>query len=229
MAIIDLSSMRWIVPMLMIVSAQTPSSCCQAPQANATVTVYAECNDSLVNTSSGNSTCVGLDKALSSARSDMALSLLPGVHTIYNTTMMSDLTNISIVGTSHASTARGKVVITCSQGQGLSFINISGLFLSNITISNCGLGWELLSSMVDILHNYLELFIYFPPSTQVAVFLGLCENVSIVNTTIMNTTGIGLVGINILGKSAIYGMNFNNNRYSLTLEQAMHPRPGARW
>jgi predicted outer membrane repeat protein len=212
MAVIVPSNMRWLVPLLMIVIAQAPSSLCQGAQE--TVIVYTDCSNSSVNADSGNSRCVELDEALSSAVSGTILYLQPGVHTVYNTTIISDLTNLLIVGTSEVS--RDQVVITCSQGQGLSFVNISGLFLSHVTISNCGLGGQLLSSKVDILRNYIELFIYFPSATQVAVFLGLCENVSIVNTTITNTIGLGLIGINVLGNSVISGVNFTNNRYPLT-------------
>ena len=212
MAVTDPSNMRWIVPLLMIVSSQVPTNLCQV--ARETIIVYIDCSNSSVSVGSGNSQCVELDEALSSADSGMVLYLQSGVHTIHNTTTISGLTNISIVGISEVS--RDKVVITCSQGQGLSFINVSGLFLSDVTISNCGLSGEPLSSQVDILRKYIELFLYFPPSIQVAVFLGLCENVSIVNTTITNTTGIGLIGINVLGNSVISGMNFINNRYPLT-------------
>ena len=212
MAVTDPSNMRWIVPLLMIVSAQVPTSLCQA--ARETITVYTDCSNSSVNVDSGNSRCVELDEALSSADSGMVLYLQSGVHTIYNTTIISGLTNISIVGMNEVS--RDKAVITCSQGQGLSFINISGLFISNVMISNCGLSGEPLNSQVDILRKYIELFLYFPPSTQVVVFLGLCENVSIMNTTITNTTGIGFIGINIFGNSVISGMNFTNNRHPLT-------------
>ena len=209
MAMIHSNSMRWILSLLMILSTRAPYSHCQAAQETKVVTVYTDCSNSSVNI--GNSKCVELDEALSFADSGTILYLSPGVHTVKNTTIVSDLTNISIIGTGEVS--RDKVVITCSQGQGLSFINISGLFLSHITISNCGLSGKPLDEIIDILRNHLELFVIFPPTTQVAVFVGLCKHVSIVNATVANTTGIGLVGVNILGESVISGVNFTYNHH----------------
>ena len=211
MTIIRLNNMQWIFPLLMIVSAQVPYSCCQGAQETSAVTVYTNCSNYSVGT--GRSRCMRLDETLYFADSGIILILHPGVHTIYNTTIISGLSNISIVGSNEVSW--DKVVITCIQGHGLSFINVSGLFLSHITISNCGLSGEPLNEIIDILHNYVELFVIFPPSTHVAVFLGLCENVSIVNATVTNTTGIGLVGVNIFGKLVISGVNFTYNHYQL--------------
>ena len=158
MTIIRLNNMQWIFPLLMIVSAQVPYSCCQGAQETSAVTVYTNCSNYSVGT--GRSRCMRLDETLYFADSGIILILHPGVHTIYNTTIISGLSNISIVGSNEVSW--DKVVITCIQGHGLSFINVSGLFLSHITISNCGLSGEPLNEIIDILHNYVETVCYLP-------------------------------------------------------------------
>ena len=208
------SNMKWLYVLLMIACTPAPNSCCQAAQ-ESQMTVIVNTNCSSLSADAGSSACVELGEALSFIDSGTALFLYPGLHTVNDWTTLRDLTNISIIGRSEITDPGGEVVITCAQGQGLSFVNVSGLFLSQITISNCGLGSEQLGQVLHLTRDYVELFVTFSPSVQVAVFMGLCMNVFVTNVTIANTTGIGLVGVNILGNSMISGGSFVHNRQPL--------------
>ena len=202
-----LNKLKWFALLLMIVS--TPGHSQAAHDQEVEVTVYTECNSSPID---GSSRCVEIDEALAMVVSGMTLSLRPGVHTIHNSTVIRDLTNVSITGVSEA--PKDEVIITCDRGQGLSFSQISGLFLSHITITKCGLSGEPLVEIVNILRSQVELFIYIPTSIQIAIFMGMCEDVSLLNVVVTNTTGIGLVGVNILGQSTMSSVSFTYNQHS---------------
>ena len=198
---VSLKKFQCVVLLLAIVS--TRRSLAQEVQ----ITVDVNCNNYV-----SGSSCVELDEVLSSFDSGMTLYLQPGVHTVYNSTIVRDLTNISIIGMSE--TSRDSVIITCSEAQGLSFSNITGLFLTNVTISNCGLSGEQLAKSVAILRDQMDMFIVIPTSLQVALFMGVCKDVSMVNVAVTNTSGVGLIGVNILGISLMSGVDFTYNRYS---------------
>ena len=187
----------------------TAQGFCQTDQETAAVDVYANCNSSSVEV--GGEGCVEIDEALTSVASGMTLHLRPGLHTISNSTIVRNLANVSITGATETATERA--IITCKESQGLAFFNISRLFLSRVTISNCGLSGEMLAEMGSTLSAYVDLFIRIPSATKVAVFIGLSENVGIFDVAVTNTTGIGLVGVNIHGDSIISNSLFANNRH----------------
>ena len=176
--------------------------------------ITAEVNCSDFNATSRN--CFELDEALMNMVSGMTLYLQPGTHIIHNSTILRNMSNISIVGQAAAedrSVIKDDVIITCAEGQGLLFSQISGLLLKDVTISECGAQDEVLNETINIVYDHIQFIVRISPFIRIAIFMGLCEDVVMENVTITNTTGIGLVGVNILGQSRLYGVEFTYNRH----------------
>ena len=154
-----------------------------------------------------------LDEALANIVSGTTLYLLPGTHTIHNSTILKDMSNISIIGQPE-DCEDGEITITCLEGRGLLFSQISGLVLKDITISECGAMGEALNETINMVYDRVQFVVFISPFIRIAVFMGLCENVEMENVTVTNTTGIGLVGVNIFGQSWMHGVDFTYNRHS---------------
>ena len=79
---------------------------------------------------------VNIDTALMNTRSNTTLLLENGCYHINSFTLLQDLSNISLIGSGSETT-----IVKCqSDGEvGLAFVNISGLLISDVTISNCRL------------------------------------------------------------------------------------------
>ena len=178
------------------------------------VTVEPNCSTSRP-TSNSSRSCVELDEALANTTSGTTLYLRPGTHTIHNSTILRDMSNISIIGqaTEDRSVTKREVIVTCNEGQGLLFSQISGLLLKDITISECGARGEALNQSINLVYDQTQFVVRISPFIRIAVFMGLCENVMMENVTITNTTGIGVVGVNIHGRSRLYGVDFTYNRH----------------
>ena len=204
------NKLRGVLLLIFVMTVHMSSLCQASEELEVYVTVHENCSgmNNAASGIAGGAVCVELDDALASLQSEKTLLLLPGVHTVYNSTIVRDLTNISIIGS-----AEDKVIITCKRGHGLAFNNITGLFMSNIAITNCGLSGEPLAEIATIIREQIDFFVTIPTTIQVAIFMGLCEDVSMANVTVANTTGIGLVGVNILGLSTFFGMDFRYNQY----------------
>ena len=156
-----------------------------------------------------------LDEALGSLSSDSTVSLSPGLNVIQTFNLIRDLTNIRISGNDTTSS----VTIECTAGVGLAFFNISGLVIENLNIYRCELsGGEAISELRSVLHDVVDGFFLIPNDTTLAVFLGVCANVTINHVTIANTTGLGLMGINVMGEFSLSEVDFesNNNQACFT-------------
>ena len=149
-----------------------------------------------------------LDEALGSLSSDSTVSLSPGLHMIQTFNLIRDLTNIRISGNSTTSS----VTIECTAGVGLAFFNISGLVIENLNINRCELsGGEAISELRDVLLGVVDGFFLIPNDTKLAVFLGVCTNVTMNRVMIANTTGLGLMGINVMGEFSLSEVRFESN------------------
>ena len=171
------------------------------------VIVDVDCSTFNVTSAGG---CMELDEALANIVSGTTLYLLPGTHTIHNSTILKDMSNISIIGQPE-DCEDGEITITCLEGRGLLFSQISGLVLKDLTISECGAMGEALNETINMVYDRVQFVVFISPFIRIAVFMGLCENVGMENVTVTNTTGIGLVGVNIFGQSWMHGVDFTYN------------------
>ena len=146
-----------------------------------------------------------LDEALSALSSDSTISLSPGLHMIQNFNLIRDLSDIRISGSSTASS----VTIECTPGVGLAFFNISGLVIENLNINRCS--GEAISELRDVLYDVVDGFFLIPNDMKLALFLGVCANVTMNRVTIANTTGLGLMGINVMGDFSLREVSFESN------------------
>ena len=161
--------------------------------------------------SDNNGGAVNIDTALMNTRSNTTLLLVNGCYLINNFTLLQDLSNISLIGSGSETT-----IVKCqSDGEvGLAFVNISGLRLSDVTISNCSLsGMNYLQKAFSLLQQSLNVprvFLFILP-TIVGIFIGDTSDLQARNVTVCNTPGFGMVAINLIGTSDISNVTFINN------------------
>ena len=126
---------------------------------------------------------VNIDTALMNTRSNTTLLLANGCYLINSFTLLQDLSNISLIGSGSETT-----IVKCqSDGEvGLAFVNISGLQLSELTISNCSLSSTgvNLQKAFSVVNQSLDTFYDFLPSTIVGIFIGDTSDLQARNVTV---------------------------------------------
>ena len=155
-----------------------------------------------------NESCYGLDDALDDLTSNTTLELESGTHVIRRSHVqgLRNMSDVSIVGD-----GREETVVSCADEFALSFINVTNLMISNLTITGCGLTGNSLQDAASLLLNIIDLNFYIPPRMEVGIFLGYCQNFRMTNALIRNTSGIGLLGVNVFGNSELEHVNFTHN------------------
>ena len=163
------------------------------------------------NTTSTANECLSLDKALSALTDNDTLILSHGFYTlrVFSPNVTADLSNVSIIGNpSHPE----KVIITCTDGVGLYFFNMSALSISGITIEQCGLSGEETISLAFERPKELIDFQYGPLlDFSAALLLIHTPDLQVMNVNIRNTSGFGLVGINLVGEVNFYRVQIQGN------------------
>ena len=141
------------------------------------------------------------------SQNNTEIVLQPGVHIIQEFHLINLTNNFTIIGLGQV----GDTVIICGKNNGLAFVYVHNLRLSNLKISGCGLGGVDLFDTVSHLHGILfPIFVTIPPM-QVAVFLGICSDVLLERVIIENTTGVGLISYNIMNNLTLVDVLFKNN------------------
>ena len=154
--------------------------------------------------------CTGLTEALQEIQSDTTLILIPGdEHVLEQYVLVHDLWNITLVSGSKQS----HVTITCSEGVGLAFINITNLTLQQLTIQGCGLSGGSLQNATVAVNDIVDMFFQVPTSLHIAVLLGSISNAHLIDVTVRDMVGLGLLGINLVGSSSMEGVTFANNTF----------------
>ena len=161
-------------------------------------------------TGSGSFDCLSLSDALRIVSSSATLYLDPGTHHIDQFTPVYGLHDVSIVGVGGGGDGI-EAVITCADGVGLAFVNITNLAIQNVRIEDCGLTGQNLTEAVALLDGVVEIFFKVPSEATIAVFLGHVENLTMQHAVVTNTSGLGLVGINVIGLSTISQVDFTFN------------------
>ncbi len=155
--------------------------------------------------------CVHIDEALQKIGSHTVLWLRSGNHEIHEFVFHRSLDNVSFVGLEKALEVR----VTCKEGVGLAFFNVSNLQFRNVTIEGCGLSnssdWK---TVLDEISEVIEPEIIQIPldvPVKVALFLANCENVTLENVDVVNTTGIGMLAVNAMGSIQLNSVRFEHN------------------
>ena len=162
---------------------------------------------------------VAVGDALENLNSNTILRFIPGVHVLQIPSINSGFENVSLIGDSH------NTIISCEEGAGLAFVDVTGLTIENITVHQCGISEENLSEALKIVKKRTHFFHEVQDSLNVSLLLGNCRDVTLRDVTVRNTTGVGLLGINVLGKSNFTRLNFSSNAYiSDTCLTAFTPR-----
>ena len=146
-----------------------------------------------------------LDEELKDLQSGSVLSLNDSV--LYNVTEFHYIANRANV------TINGPAIITCVEGVGLVFINITGLTLNDVIIQECGLTGDNLTIVDNIIHSEVADTSYqFRSGIKVAVFVIGSTDLTLHNVTVTKTQGIGMVCINVLGMVTFSDVMFQSNR-----------------
>ena len=162
-----------------------------------------------VEPSSGDCTNGALYNSLQNISSDSVVSLESGVHCLSEVVLVRGVNNITLVG---GNTTQGPAIITCNDGVGLIFLNISGLVLRNIEIRGCGVTGDSLAQAVGLSQELIQLFFKARRETVVAVYMASVADLEMEDVSITNTTGLGLAAINVFGDSRLANCHFSNNR-----------------
>ena len=149
---------------------------------------------------------VNIDTALMNTRSNTTLLLENGCYHINSFTLLQDLSNISLIGSGSETT-----IVKCQGDVGLAFVNISGLLISDVNITNCRLSGENLQNAFDLVKQSLDVFYTFRNGTIVGIFIGDTSDLQARNMIVRNTPGIGMVAINLMGESDMSNVTFTNN------------------
>ena len=131
----------------------------------------------------------------------------------HNVTKFRLVTNLTDV------TIKGPANITCAEGVGLVFVNVTNFTLDSITIHQCGLTGDHLTEVNNIIQTEVANTSYqFRSGIKVGTFVIGSVNVTFQNVVIKETRGIGVACINVLGMVTFSNATFINNRPT-TLEE----------
>ena len=152
--------------------------------------------------------------ALESFASNSILRFDPGVHVLQIPSINRGLENVSLIGDGQLNT-----IISCEEGVGLAFVDITGLTIEHITLQRCGMNGENLSNVLNKLSKNISHKV--PHSLNVSLLLGNCRDTILRRVTVMNTIGVGLLGINVIGRSSFTHLNFSSNAYNSDLSSCL--------
>ena len=146
-----------------------------------------------------------IDSLLENLSSNSIVQLNQSVlHNITKFNPIANLTNVTI---------KGPANITCNEGVGLAFLNMTNFTLDSITIQQCGLTGHNLSQVNAIIQTEVANTSYqFRPGIKVGMFVIGSVNVAFQNVTIKETQGIGVAFINVLGVVNFSDVMFVSNR-----------------
>lgn len=152
-----------------------------------------------------------IDKCLEYLSSNSTVYLnQSALHKVMNFHLVANLTNVTI---------RGPANITCLEGVGLVFINMTNFTLDGITIQQCGLTGDNLTVVNNIIQAEVANTSYqFRSGVKVGTFVIGSVNVIFQNVVIQETQGIGVAYINVVGMVTFNNVTFINNRPNSTEE-----------
>ena len=145
-----------------------------------------------------------IDRCLENLSSNTVVYLNQSkLHEVARFHLVSNLINVTIKGPGN---------ITCSEGVGLVFINITDFMLDGVTIQQCGLTGENMTVVNNIAQEVVNTSYQFRPGIKVGMFVIGSVNVTVQNCVIKEMQGFGVVYVNVLGTVAFSNVTFTNNR-----------------
>jgi predicted outer membrane repeat protein len=105
------------------------------------------------------------------------------------------------------------VTITCSEGYGLAFVNVTHLNIEGVTIDRCGLfaNQSFLQDSLQLVNESLNVFYVLPANSIVASVFANILNLQMNRVDIINTDGLAMLAINLIGNTYIYDVTFEKN------------------
>uniref|UniRef100_A0A1X7UTP4 Right handed beta helix domain-containing protein n=1 Tax=Amphimedon queenslandica TaxID=400682 RepID=A0A1X7UTP4_AMPQE len=147
-----------------------------------------------------------LQDSLENISSNVELILQPGCHWLTRFSPVTDISNISIVGSEEEDT-----VISCQEGVGLAFINITDLTIKYVTILNCSLSGSNVSNEINSSVPEFLLTFSIDPALRFGTVIINALDVTLYGVSVNDTIGIGLMAVNVLGSFTIDSCVFFNN------------------
>lgn len=149
-----------------------------------------------------------LQEALQGITSNIELRLDSGCHWLREFIPVNNSADIVING-------GNDTVISCKEGIGLAFLNISDLTLRHVTILNCSLTGNHLLQVRDEIYSlvpgFSSAFRIDPTLVRVGIVIAHVTDALLDNVQVNDTDGIGLMAINVLGDFNIDSCVFFNN------------------
>ena len=142
--------------------------------------------------------------------------LSPGCHYLNRFTPVMSKTNISIIGDGNS---LDDIVITCENGVGVVFLNVSQLELKGLTFTQCNMTGQNLNKTLSNIKGMSVFSLVFdiPTSVEVTLLIANSIDVTIDKVYINDTHGYGLIAINVLESfvitSSVISNNYNRDCY----------------
>ena len=206
MHILHMTGVMESVQALLLVLVTVASLCpgCIAVEVQVLPDLASDCSSD--NSGDRTLSAVNIDTALMNTSSNTTLLLENGCYHINSFTLLQDLSNISLIGSGSEST-----IVKCEGDVGLAFVNISGLVISGMTITNCSLSGDNLQKAFGLVQESLDGIYSFRNGTIVGIFISDTSDLQARNVIVRNTPGIGMVAINLMGESDMNNVTFTRN------------------
>ena len=143
-------------------------------------------------------------------RSDTFYRLLLGTHCLTEFGYVQHLHNVTFSGNvSH----RESVVVTCTVGVGLAFLDVSTLTLEGLTVVSCGAtGSGKLDHFQEELKNRTRFFYDIHPTDKIAVAAGMVSDFTVRAVEVTGTEGLGMLVVSPRGSAVVENSTFSLNR-----------------
>ncbi len=155
------------------------------------------------------SECYTLDTVLQNVSSNTTLQLEPGTHTVRSYYIVTNVTDLSIIGDQSNSS---NVVIECDNSLGLIFMSIKRFTIAGITVRKCGFtGFPRVTAVFDLIKE--SIWVFFDPlfKFSAGVMVVDIEDFVMENSIIEENKGFGMVAMNLIGNSRFSYVNFISN------------------
>ena len=139
------------------------------------------------------------------ADSSTVYLLHAGTHCVRNFSYVQSLSNVTFSGNV---SFPSQVTVTCVEGVGLGFVNVSGLRLEGLTIKSCGLTGE---DNFQLFQSKINSFFAISVSDVIALMVGQVSNLTLSNFVVTETQGLGFLAVNLQGSTLIEASTFSYN------------------
>ena len=162
----------------------------------------------------GKQPCYNLSEYLSSPQhcftSNTTVNFLPGIHLLEDSITVSEVNNLTLVGSSATSSQGPTAIIECGGAQGgLVFHHITNLSIRKLSLMHCGRNVSENLNVPLIFRTQSKV----PKNFQAALLVHNVHTLMVEGIHIEASTGYGLLGLNVLGDSQVLNSTFhcNNN------------------